>query len=89
MDLNVYFHPLVEVEEGATSTSIILLVDVEVVKRSNPLRLNCDSNTSPSRLVYTFINQMVSDLLKRDKPIKVVINFKSWSMTWDITSEWS
>jgi hypothetical protein len=27
-------------------------------------------------------------MLKRDKPIKVAINFKSWSTTRDITSEW-
>jgi hypothetical protein len=31
---------------------------------------------------------MIPDLLKRDKPIKVVINFKSWSTTRDISSEW-
>jgi hypothetical protein len=30
---------------------------------------------------------MVSDMLKRDKPIKVAINFKSWSSTRDISSE--
>jgi hypothetical protein len=40
------------------------------------------------RLVYTFIHQMVIDLLKRDKPIHVAINFKSWSTTRDISSEW-
>jgi hypothetical protein len=40
------------------------------------------------RLVNTFIHQMIPDLLKRDKPIKVVINFKSWSTTLDISSEW-
>ena len=31
---------------------------------------------------------MLPDLLKRDKPIKVAINFKSWSTTPDISSEW-
>ena len=31
---------------------------------------------------------MIPDLLKRDKPIKVAINFKSWSTTRDISSEW-
>jgi hypothetical protein len=31
---------------------------------------------------------MITDLLKRDKPIKVAINFKSWSTTRDISSEW-
>jgi hypothetical protein len=31
---------------------------------------------------------MIPDLLKRDKPIKVAINFKSWSTTQDISSEW-
>jgi hypothetical protein len=31
---------------------------------------------------------MIIDLLKRDKPIKVAINFKSWSTTQDISSEW-
>jgi hypothetical protein len=60
------------------------------VKRPNPLRLKCDSNTSHRRLVYTFIHilHMVLDLLKRDKPIKVAINFKSWSTTRDISLEW-
>jgi hypothetical protein len=38
-------------------------------------------------LVNTFIHQMVPDLLKRDEPIKVVINFKSWYTTRDISSE--
>jgi hypothetical protein len=58
------------------------------LKRPDPLGLKCDTITSPRRLVNTFIHQMISDLLKRDKPIKVVINFKSWSTTRDISSEW-
>jgi hypothetical protein len=58
------------------------------VKRPNPLGLKCDTITSPRRLVNTFIHQIVPDLLKRDKPIKVAINFKSWSTTRDISSEW-
>jgi hypothetical protein len=58
------------------------------VKRPNPLGLKCDTITSPRKLVNTFIQQMISDLLKRDKPIKVAINFKSWSTTGDISSEW-
>jgi hypothetical protein len=58
------------------------------VKRPNPLGLKCDTITSPRRLVNTFTQQMISDLLKRDKPIKVAINFKSWSTTRDISSEW-
>jgi hypothetical protein len=58
------------------------------LKRSNPLKLKCDTITSHRRLVNTFIHQIVPDLLKRDKPIKVVINFKSWSTTRDISSEW-
>jgi hypothetical protein len=57
------------------------------MKCPNPLGLKCDSNTSPRRLVYTFIHQMVPDLHKQDKPIQVAINFKSWSTTWDISSE--
>jgi hypothetical protein len=74
------------------------LIDVEFVgtklqlgdmlKRPDPLGLKCDTITSPRRLVNTFIHQMISDLLKRDKPIKVAINFKSWSTTRDISSEW-
>jgi hypothetical protein len=43
--------------------------------------------TSPRRPVNIFIHQMILDLLKRDKPIKVAINFKSWSTTRDISSE--
>jgi hypothetical protein len=31
---------------------------------------------------------MILDLLKRDKPINVAINFNSWSTTQDISSEW-
>jgi hypothetical protein len=31
---------------------------------------------------------MISNLLKRDKPIKVANNFKSWPTTRDISSEW-
>jgi hypothetical protein len=31
---------------------------------------------------------MILDVLKRDKPIKVTINFKCWSTTRDISSEW-
>jgi hypothetical protein len=58
------------------------------VKRPNPLGLKCDTITSPRRLVNTFIHRMISNLLKRDKPIKVAINFKSWSTTRDISSEW-
>jgi hypothetical protein len=54
----------------------------------NPLGLKCDTITSPRRLVNTFIHQMITDLLKRDKPIKVANNFKSWSTTRDISSEW-
>ena len=59
-----------------------------LVKRPNPLGLKCDIITSPRRLVNTFIHQMISDLLKRYKPIKVANNFKSWSTTQDISSEW-
>jgi hypothetical protein len=54
----------------------------------DPLGFKCDTITSPTRLVNTFIHQMITDLLKRDKPIKVAINFKSWSTTRDISSEW-
>jgi hypothetical protein len=49
----------------------------------------CDTNTSPKRLVCTFIHQMVPYLLKRDKPIHVAINFKSRSTTRDISLEWN
>jgi hypothetical protein len=59
-----------------------------LMKHHNPLGLKCDTNTSPRRLVYTFIHQMVQDPFKRDKPINVAINFKSWSTTRDISSEW-
>jgi hypothetical protein len=58
------------------------------MKYPNPLGLKCDTITSPRSPVNTFIHQMIPDLLKRDKPIKVAINFKSWSTTWDISSEW-
>jgi hypothetical protein len=58
------------------------------LKRPNPLGLKCDTITSPRRLVNIFIHQMITDLLKRDKHIKVAINFKSWSTTRDISSEW-
>jgi hypothetical protein len=58
------------------------------VKHPNPLGLKCDTITSPRRLVNTFIHQMIPNLLKRDKPTKVVNNFKSWSTTRDISSEW-
>jgi hypothetical protein len=58
------------------------------VKRPNHLGLKCDTITSTRRLVNTFIQYMVLDLLKRDKPIKVAINFKSWSTTWNMSSEW-
>jgi hypothetical protein len=58
------------------------------MKHPDPLGLKCDTITSPRRLVNTFIHQMIPDLLKRDKPIKVAINFKSWSTTRDISSEW-
>jgi hypothetical protein len=59
-----------------------------VIEVSNPIGLKCDTITSPKRLVNTFIQQMILDLLKRDKPIKVAINFKSWSTTRTISSEW-
>jgi hypothetical protein len=58
------------------------------LKHPNSLGLKCDTITSPRKLVNTFIHQMVLVLLKRDKPIKVVINFKSGSTTRDISSEW-
>jgi hypothetical protein len=61
---------------------------LEELKRSNPLGLKCDTITSPRRLVNTFIHKMIPNLLKRDKPINVAINFKSWSTTRDISSEW-
>jgi hypothetical protein len=57
------------------------------MKHPNPLGLKCDTITSPRRLVNIFIHHMILDLLKRDKPIKVAINFKSWSTTRDISSE--
>jgi hypothetical protein len=57
------------------------------LKRPNSLGLKCDTITSPRRLVNTFIHHMIPDLLKQDKPIKVVINFKSWSTTRDISFE--
>jgi hypothetical protein len=60
----------------------------QFMKRPNPLGLKCDTITSPRRLVNTFIHQMITDLLKRYKPIKVANNFKSWSTTRDISSEW-
>ena len=60
----------------------------EELKHPDPLGLKCDTITSPRRLVNTFIHQMIPNLLKRDKPIKVAINFKSWSTTRDISSEW-
>jgi hypothetical protein len=58
------------------------------VKHPGPLGLKCDTITSLRRLVNIFIHQMITDLLKRDKPIKVAINFKIWSTTRDISSEW-
>jgi hypothetical protein len=58
------------------------------MKLPGPLGLKCDTITSSRRLVNTFLHQIVPDLLKRDKPIKVAINFKSWSTTRDISSEW-
>jgi hypothetical protein len=58
------------------------------MKRPNPLGLKCDTITNPRRLVNTFIHQMIPYLLKRDKPIEVVINFKNWSTTRDTSSEW-
>jgi hypothetical protein len=67
---------------------VTVLGNGDRVKRPNPLGLKCDTITSPRRLVNTFIHQMILDLLKRDKPIKVAINFKSWSTTRDISSEW-
>jgi hypothetical protein len=68
--------------------SVSRLQGLCLVKRPNPHGLKCDLNTSQRRLVYTFIYHMVLDLLKRDKPIKVAINFKSWSTTRDISSKW-
>jgi hypothetical protein len=59
-----------------------------VMKRPGPLGLKCDTITSPRRLVNIFIHQRITDLLKRDKPIKVTNNFKSWSTTRDISLEW-
>jgi hypothetical protein len=61
---------------------------ISLLKRLNPLGLKYDTITSLRRLVNTFIHQMIPDLLKQDKPIKVAINFKSWSTTRDISSEW-
>jgi hypothetical protein len=61
---------------------------VAYLKRPGPLGLKCDTITSPRRLVNTFIHQMIPDLLRRDKPIKVANNFKSWSTTRDISSKW-
>jgi hypothetical protein len=58
------------------------------MKCHNPLGLKCDTITSHKRLVNIFIHQMVPDLLKQDKPTKVAINFKSWSINRDISSEW-
>jgi hypothetical protein len=58
------------------------------MKRLNPLGLKCDTITSSRKLVNTFIHQMVLDILKRDKPIKVAINCKSWFITRDISLEW-
>jgi hypothetical protein len=86
-------YPLMNITEDGVHRVISLyrLVDSWVrlsLKRPNPLGLKCDTITSPRRLVNTFIQQMIPDLLKRDKPIKVVINFKSWSTTQDISSEW-
>jgi hypothetical protein len=52
------------------------------LKCPNPLGLKRDTITSPRRLVNTFIHQMVLDLLKRDKPIKVAINFKVGPQLW-------
>jgi hypothetical protein len=63
-------------------------INFSFLKRPNPLGLKCDTITSLRRLVNTFIHQMITDLLKRDKPINVAINFKSWSTTRDISSEW-
>jgi hypothetical protein len=63
----------------------------KIVDEASPILWDsnaCDAITSPRRLVNTFIHQMIPDLLKRDKPIKVANNFKSWSTTWDISSEW-
>jgi hypothetical protein len=67
---------------------ISLCVTSPRLKHLNPLGLKCDTITSSRRLVNTFIQQMILYLLKRDKPIKVAINFKSWSTTRDISSEW-
>jgi hypothetical protein len=51
-----------------------LVDDIGILKRPNPLGLKCDTITSPRRLVNTFIHQMITNLLKRDKPIKVANN---------------
>jgi hypothetical protein len=74
-------HSALRIQEPASSNP------VQPMKRPNPLGLKCDTITSPRRLVNTFIQQMIPDLRKRDKPIKVAINFKSWSTTRDISSE--
>jgi hypothetical protein len=68
--------------KGAKAMSSLMalrncLILLRVMKRPNPLELKCDTITSPRRLVNTFIHRMIRDLLKRDKPIKVAINFKS------------
>jgi hypothetical protein len=67
---------------------LVLEMKMLVYEAPNPLGLKCDTITSPRRLVNTFIQHMIIDLPKRDKPIKVAINFKSWSTTQDISSEW-
>jgi hypothetical protein len=73
---------------SSVATSLTLSSYPCFLKRPNPLGLKYDMITGPRRLVNTFIHQLISDLLKRDKPIKVAINFKSWSTTRDISSEW-
>jgi hypothetical protein len=64
------------------------IIKGEMWSAPNPLWLKCDTITSPKRLVNTFIHQLIPDLLKWDKPIKVANNFKSWSTARDISSEW-
>jgi hypothetical protein len=91
--MNVVIHPLNFYTEKVMkwTKAFVCKISSQVSKNSevpNPLKLKCDTITSLRRLVNTFIHQIVLDLLKRDKPIKVTINFKSWSTTRDISSEW-
>jgi hypothetical protein len=77
-----------DVNVVAVLPSPVLPVEYDLLKRPNTLGLRCDTITSPRRLANTFIHKMITDLLKLYKPIKVVNNFKSWSTTRDISSEW-